>query len=132
MAITTGVQPAAPRPSPKKPQVSRRSFLRTAWLAVLGAGTVGFGAGTVYFLWPAPSAGFGAKVKIGSKSDVDAKIAANKDYAYFPEGRFYVVPYKGDGANTVYKDVNAASGYLALYQKCVHLGCRVPWCEKSR
>ena len=23
-------------------------------------------------------------------------------------------------------------GYVALYQKCVHLGCRVPWCETSQ
>ena len=21
---------------------------------------------------------------------------------------------------------------LALYQKCVHLGCRVPWCQSSQ
>ena len=25
-----------------------------------------------------------------------------------------------------------AQGYVALYQKCVHLGCRVPWCESSQ
>jgi cytochrome b6-f complex iron-sulfur subunit len=23
-------------------------------------------------------------------------------------------------------------GYVALYQKCVHLGCRVPWCASSQ
>jgi cytochrome b6-f complex iron-sulfur subunit len=23
-------------------------------------------------------------------------------------------------------------GYVALYQKCVHLGCRVPWCQTSQ
>ena len=23
-------------------------------------------------------------------------------------------------------------GYVALYQKCVHLGCRVPWCLSSQ
>jgi len=23
-------------------------------------------------------------------------------------------------------------GYVALYQRCVHLGCRVPWCETSQ
>ena len=23
-------------------------------------------------------------------------------------------------------------GYVALYQKCVHLGCRVPWCPSSQ
>ncbi len=24
------------------------------------------------------------------------------------------------------------AGYVALYQKCVHLGCRVPWCPSSQ
>jgi cytochrome b6-f complex iron-sulfur subunit len=23
-------------------------------------------------------------------------------------------------------------GVVALYQKCVHLGCRVPWCKSSQ
>jgi cytochrome b6-f complex iron-sulfur subunit len=23
-------------------------------------------------------------------------------------------------------------GLVALYQKCVHLGCRVPWCKSSQ
>ena len=24
------------------------------------------------------------------------------------------------------------AGFVALYQKCVHLGCRVPWCQTSQ
>ena len=23
-------------------------------------------------------------------------------------------------------------GFVALYQRCVHLGCRVPWCQTSQ
>ena len=23
-------------------------------------------------------------------------------------------------------------GFVALYQRCVHLGCRVPWCQSSQ
>ena len=66
MAISEGVRPATPRPPAKKPQVSRRSFLRTAWLAGLGAAVAGFGAGTVYFLWPNLSSGFGSKIQAGT------------------------------------------------------------------
>jgi cytochrome b6-f complex iron-sulfur subunit len=124
------VRPAAPRPAPRKPRVSRRSFLRNAWLAALGASLAGFGAGTVYFLWPNLTEGFGAKITAGTKSELDAAIASD-GYFYSPEGRFYVVPYEGDWANTVYKDV-AAGGYMALYQRCVHLGCRVPYCATSK
>lgn len=122
-------QPATPRPRPKKPQISRRSFLRRTWLASLGAGLAGFGAGSVYFLWPNLSGGFGTVINAGSRSDIDAALASDGHY-YSPEGRFYIVPYEGDGAETVYAGVTS-EGYMALYQRCVHLGCRVPWCATS-
>ena len=131
MATTPGARPATPRPPAKKPQVSRRSFLRTAWLGALGASVAGFGAGTVYFLWPNLSEGFGSKIRAGDKAKIDADIKANKGYAYVPEGRFYLVPYTGNAADTIYKGVTEG-GYMALYQRCVHLGCRVPWCATSQ
>src|SRR5919206_518873 len=31
---------------------------------------------------------------------------------------------------TVYAGME--KGIVALYQKCVHLGCRVPWCDTSQ
>jgi cytochrome b6-f complex iron-sulfur subunit len=124
------VRPATPRPAPRKSRISRRTFLRNAWLATLGASLAGFGAGTVYFLWPNLSEGFGAKIAAGTKSDLDGAIAAD-GYFYSPEGRFYVIPYEGNGTDTIYKGV-AADGYMALYQRCVHLGCRVPFCNTSK
>ncbi len=132
MAITTGVRPAAPRPAAKKPRVSRRSFLRTTWLAALGAAVTGFSLGSVYFLWPNLSEGFGTKIKAGTKSKIDGDIKANKGYAYVPDGRFYLVPYdESKDSQGLYKGVSGG-GYMALYQRCVHLGCRVPWCETSQ
>jgi cytochrome b6-f complex iron-sulfur subunit len=132
MAITTGVRPAAPRPGPRKPRVNRRSFLRTTWLAALGASVTGFGLGSVYFLWPNLSEGFGTKIKAGSKSKIDSDIKDNKGYSYVPEGRFYLVPYdESKDSQGLYKSVSGG-GYMALYQRCVHLGCRVPWCETSQ
>jgi cytochrome b6-f complex iron-sulfur subunit len=132
MAITTGVRPATPRPGAKKPRVSRRSFLRTTWLAALGASVTGFGLGSVYFLWPNLSEGFGTKIKAGTKSKIDSDIKDNKGYAYVPDGRFYLVPYdESKDGQGLYKSVSGG-GYMALYQRCVHLGCRVPWCETSQ
>ncbi|MGH9005210.1 MAG: ubiquinol-cytochrome c reductase iron-sulfur subunit, partial [Acidimicrobiia bacterium] len=114
------------------PQVSRRSFLRTAWLAGLGAAVTGFSVGTVYFLWPNLTGGFGSKINAGDKAKIDADIKANDGYAYIPDGRFYLVPYdEADDTEGLYTDV-AGGGYLALYQRCPHLGCRVPWCATAR
>jgi cytochrome b6-f complex iron-sulfur subunit len=132
MAISSGVRPASPRPPAKKPQVSRRSFLRTAWLAALGASVAGFSAGTVYFLWPSVTEGFGSKIRAGDKAKIDGDIKAGDGQAYVPEGRFYLVPYdEADDTEGIYKDV-AGGGYMALYQRCVHLGCRVPWCATAK
>jgi cytochrome b6-f complex iron-sulfur subunit len=132
MAISSGVRPASPRPPAKKPQVSRRSFLRTAWLAALGASVAGFSAGTVYFLWPSVTEGFGSKIRAGDKAKIDGDIKAGDGQAYVPEGRFYLVPYdEADDTEGIYKDV-AGGGYMALYQRCVHLGCRVPWCPTAK
>jgi cytochrome b6-f complex iron-sulfur subunit len=132
MAISSGVRPATPRPPAKKPQVSRRSFLRAAWLGALGAAVAGFSAGTIYFLWPSVSEGFGSKIRAGDKAKIDADIKAGDGQAYVPEGRFYLVPYdEANDTEGIYTDV-AGGGYMALYQRCVHLGCRVPWCATAQ
>jgi cytochrome b6-f complex iron-sulfur subunit len=132
MAAIAGLRPATPRPAAKKPQVSRRSFLRTAWLAGLGASLAGFGAGTVYFLWPNLTEGFGTKIQAGEKAKIDGDIKAGDGQAYNPEGRFYLVPYQEEhDREGLYRGV-AGGGYLALYQRCPHLGCRVPWCATAQ
>ncbi|HJW60105.1 MAG TPA: Rieske 2Fe-2S domain-containing protein [Actinomycetota bacterium] len=112
--------------------MSRRSFLRTAWLAGLGAAAAGFGVGTVYFLWPNLTEGFGTKIEAGTPDTINADIKAGDGQAYNPEGRFYLVPYdEADDKEGIYAGV-AGGGFMALYQRCVHLGCRVPWCATAQ
>ena len=41
----------------------------------------GFGAGTVYFLWPNLSEGFGSKIDAGTKSKIDGDIKAGDGQA---------------------------------------------------
>ena len=55
-----------------------RSFLRTAWLAGLGAATAGFGVGTVYFLWPNLTEGFGTKIQAEHPNQINADIKARR------------------------------------------------------
>jgi cytochrome b6-f complex iron-sulfur subunit len=58
-------------------------------------------------------------------------------WAYVAEARTYVVRYpteKVAAAKAVYPEVLHAgldAGLVALYQRCTHLGCRVPACETS-
>jgi len=81
---------------------------------------------------------FGGKVNVGSQSDIQAAWD-NKIPFYNAGAKTYVVAYPKEDlpkAKKVpaYAQVIAGmeEGYVALYQKCVHLGCRVPWCQSSQ
>jgi cytochrome b6-f complex iron-sulfur subunit len=119
--------------------VTRRQFFNRGILALIGVGTAAFGAAALGFLWPNKSnaSGFGGKINVGSKADIDATIAKQQPY-YNATAKTYVQPYPKAAlpkAKKVYAPVIVAGmelGYVALYQRCVHLGCRVPWCQSSQ
>jgi cytochrome b6-f complex iron-sulfur subunit len=118
--------------------VTRRQFLNRGIVTFMGLGLAGFGASVLAFLWPQLSGGFGAEINIGSTASVDTKIDEGDGFAYYPEGRMWVTHYPAaalPAARTVYDEQNLVgmeAGYTALYQKCVHLGCRVPACLTSQ
>ena len=43
----------------------------------------------------------------------------------------YIVEYEGNEADGEYAGL-VQDGLMALYQRCVHLGCRVPFCATSQ
>jgi cytochrome b6-f complex iron-sulfur subunit len=118
---------------------TRRQFLNRGIVGFMVVGLSGFGAAVIAFLWPPPAAGFGGKITAGTIADVK-KTLDTKTPFYNPQGRFYINPYPNDPgtialAKKVYSDAIVSgmqAGYVALYQKCVHLGCRVPWCQTSQ
>ena len=118
--------------------VTRRQFLNRGILGTVGLSVAGFGAACLGFLWPTGAGGFGGKVGAGKISDIVSYIQANAAPFYVPEARSWVVQYpKADlpAAKKVYSAVTYAGmeqGLVALYQRCVHLGCRVPWCPTSQ
>ena len=119
--------------------VSRRQFLNRGLLATVGFSVTGFGAACLGFLWPTGSGGFGGKISAPAKiSEMLTYIQSTRKPYYIPEARAYIQPYpKADlpAAKKVYSAVTYAGmeqGLVALYQRCVHLGCRVPWCDTSQ
>ena len=119
--------------------ITRRQFFNRGILTGMLLAVSGFGAAALGFLWPGPSAagGFGSKVNIGNKSDIDSAIAKQMPY-YNATAKVYINPYPKSAlskAAKVYSPIILAGmqlGYVALYQRCVHLGCRVPWCQTSQ
>jgi cytochrome b6-f complex iron-sulfur subunit len=94
------------------------------------AGALGaFGAASLRFLWPSIQGAFGADLDVGGVEEILAEIATTRSPFPYPAGRLYVVPYDPSmDPEGIYSDV-ALDGapVMALYQKCVHLGCKVPW-----
>jgi len=117
--------------------VTRRQYLNRSIVAFFTLGLSGFGASVIAFLWPQPKGGFGSKIRVGKIADVVASVEANKGFFYVPEGRMWVVQYPKsavDKAVKIYSKPELAgmeAGLLALFQKCPHLGCRVPSCPTS-
>ena len=140
------VAPRAAPPAPWAPMdpeafaVTRRQFFNRGITTMFTLSLAGFGAACLGFVWPVLSSGFGAKIKAGKLDDLLGKIASNREPVYLAEGRTYISAYPVDVANRpttakVYTgDVltGMKQGVVALYQKCVHLGCRVPWCKSSQ
>ena len=102
-----------PTGAPPEP-IDRRDFLNATW-KVLGVALVVEAGWTSYdILNPKPAGGFGGVVDAGPVAD----FLQEGTVKYFLDGRFYVTQYQG--------------GLRALYQKCPHLGCRVPYCDSAQ
>jgi cytochrome b6-f complex iron-sulfur subunit len=135
--LRTNRKLAAVGEPPAKPVavVSRRDFQRRALVSSVLLFSAEFGLGTVGFLWPNLRGGFGSKINAGSINDIKSFIESNKQPYYVGQGRFYVVEWNGQpGAGQAnYPSLGVTTnGIMPLYQKCVHLGCRVPFCQQSQ
>jgi cytochrome b6-f complex iron-sulfur subunit len=137
-AQATPHAPAGRAPAPKT-VLSRRDFFRGGLLASLGVFTAQFGGATLAFLWPNLIGGFGGLITLTDSPDsILDQIRSTRQPFYFGAGRFYLINYTGDGDKPggIYEgftvEVPGSGRLMALYQKCAHLGCRVPFCDQSQ
>jgi cytochrome b6-f complex iron-sulfur subunit len=126
-------------PDPEAIGVSRRQFFNRATVGLMGAGLTSFAAaGFVAFLWPIATGGFGGKVSVGKRNDIIGTIRSSGGFFYAAEARSWLTEYPSSAlpkAQGVYAPAVLASleqGLIATYQKCPHLGCRVPECTSSQ
>ena len=123
---------------------SRRSFLREGLTGLIAFVVVGCSPRHRRSLvLPAPTTttqgfrGFGDRLDAGNVDDIATAIAAAHAPRYLPEARAYVSPFPASKAPVpgVYPAELAPvleAGLVVLYQRCTHLGCRVPWCASSQ
>jgi cytochrome b6-f complex iron-sulfur subunit len=125
-------------PDPETIGVTRRQFFNRSIITMFVLSLSGFGAACLAFLWPTLRGGFGGVINVGNLDDILSEATASREPFYVSEGRFYLNPYPSgsvSSAQGVYSDAvlpGMEQGVVALYQKCPHLGCRVPWCETSQ
>lgn len=95
--------------NPEK-KISRRDWLKVTWAAVGSLAALEFGGLSLAYLQPRLSEGeFGGKITVGIVDDFPSGSVT-----HIPDGRFYLARLQ-DG------------GFLAIYSRCTHLGCSVPW-----
>src|SRR5256714_2460447 len=128
-----------------KQRLSRRRFLRRSMLAVWGLSATASVAGALYMLYPNLAGQFGSSLTIGTKTDFPGARPGNfrigqAGVFYNQPAKTYVVHLDKDtdflmqgatlsdqlAAETILKDSDG-SYWIALYQRCVHLGCTVPF-----
>ncbi len=117
-----GASPAGPEtavvtplPEPGQPAVSRRNILRVGFWSSLGVMAAGMGACGVDLLYPRGVTGFGGTVSVDPK-----EVPAPGQKASIQRGRFWLAHLTEE---------QGGPGILALWWKCPHLGCTVPWKE---
>ncbi len=126
-------------------RLSRRRFLRRSMLSIWGLSATSAVAGALYMLYPNLAGQFGAPITIGKKTDfvpaatLDEFAIGSKGVFYNQAAKTYLIhmaasfqfrPIEGLAgqlqSESIVKDQDG-SYWIALYQKCVHLGCTVPF-----
>lgn len=102
-----------PKKVPGTPVISRRRVLAVGFWASIGAMVAGLGGCGVDLLYPRRVKGFGGRVSAG---DVSQYPPGSKTKVQ--AGRFWLVSLTEE---------QGGPGLLALWWKCPHLGCTVPW-----
>jgi cytochrome b6-f complex iron-sulfur subunit len=117
--------------------VTRRQFFNRGVGGVFGLFLAQFGLAALAFMWPKLKAGgFGSKVIAGRVEDLSTQVFlpdGRVTPVFVPAAQSYIVPFQGELAGSSFDGLPVvAGGLMALWQRCVHLGCRVPQCESSQ
>lgn len=115
--------------------VSRRQFFNRAITATFGSFLALQGVYYLAFFWPKLTGGFGADIDAGLITDLENQVHTSDGAIlplFIPEAKAYLVPAPPTLSDQFAGKSVEAGGLMALFQRCVHLGCRVPWCGPSQ
>ena len=144
-SVLTDVEPEpVPDPIAQRPALSeeeygvtRRKFFTRGVLAIFGIFMLQFALGGLAFFWPKLRSGaFGSAIAAGDIDEIKAQLFNDDGTVtpfFVPAAQAYVMPFQGDITVSNFEGKGViADGLMALWQRCVHLGCRVPYCDSSQ
>ena len=119
--------------------LSRRQLLRTAIGTGVGLWLLEITAGTIGFIWPNLSGGFGGILPIGTLDDIktqNSTLPVSDGFpSYFPFARTFVMLVDPAQQRFIPGTDTTGDGHAlnvrALYQRCPHLGCKPNPCLKN-
>lgn len=111
----------ATQAAPLDYDASRRNFIRASFWTGLGVTIMGGVGLFVDFIYPRNVKGFGGPVAAGNVADYEL----GGQPVHNREGQFWIANL--DPTDSQDNGTDGASGLLALWRKCPHLGCTVPW-----
>jgi cytochrome b6-f complex iron-sulfur subunit len=122
--------------------ITRRKFLNRSLGSLWGIFLGQFALAGLAFMWPRLGTGFGSPIAVGNFADLKAEIEQPDGTAiplFVAAAQTWLVPFSQaeqpgssfEGLPVVASD-GSDIGLMALWQKCVHLGCRVPSCVPSQ
>jgi cytochrome b6-f complex iron-sulfur subunit len=119
-ASAAAVETPIAKPVPARGVLTRRLFILGGFWSTLALAVVGLTGPSLDFWWPRTVAGAARRVFVSA----DRVPKVGDDPVAIPEGRFFLVNL---AAGTTPNGENTPGGLLALWRKCPHLGCTVPW-----
>ena len=129
--------------TPAEYGVTRRKFLNRALYLVFGLFLAQFALGALAYVWPKLKGGFGTPINVGNVGELKAALTDGGTVipTFVPAAQAWLVPFEMSKLpGSSYEGVpfvvaggeSDGVGVMALWQRCVHLGCRVPECVPSQ
>ena len=129
--------------TPAEMGVTRRKFFNRSLLAIFGVFLGQFAIASLAFIWPKLKGGFGTPINVGNIEELRTEIVQSDGSivpVFVAAAQSWLTVISDDeipGSSFEGLDVVAGGGgeepnLMALWQRCVHLGCRVPSCVPSQ
>ena len=128
--------------SPEEYGESRRRFLNRSLVGLfVGVFLGGQALAYLAFLWPKLRGGFGTPINVGKIEELREQIVGTTiEPKFVAAAQTWIVPFDPadqvgssfEGLPVIAGGGGGEVGLMALWQRCVHLGCRVPSCVPSQ